>query len=807
MAHSPTEASDTGGRIVPILPNGRFCSNAGRKCWHRSGTATILGLLVWLTVFGTSRPAQAQEGRVTSEPRAVSNRLKDLATGSAKSVEAMPVEPPAAVPTAAPTEKLRPSAPNGEGIGRTPEKTSPEPEEAAPQVASQPKRDASRWATKPAKPEVNDQPRAVSSRLKDLAKGQPNSAPQPQQTPPPAPQTPPATPAPADAPPTMVGALEPKAKAKPERGILAGRRNESPTGSPLGVGNGSHASKAHSQVPLFTLDSPQPSEVDTYVDTYVPSVVPSAAATGSMENGVFPTYQEKMLMGGEGGRSGDYMRSSGGGIGGPDSIYQSSSGIFPYDSTYGGVYSQHPEIFRPINRTLGFFGPNQALSIEGQRFQNSSVSFDGNLLPFFTRTYEPDRAHVRFGPFAADLLYIGAGALYSDFNGPQKFPEGREDGLISFIDLGVRAVAQLTDQFYLALGTSLIYLPETNQLGFMISNNSGPGLSLIMDHHDTINGWDYRVFDQLAGGFLASAYFENFDNDAWVASGRYAFGINGQLNDRGVNSLFDDQSIFFSNVVGANLSGMITPSWRSTFTARHTDFWRTFDFDNAGSRDQLSALIGYEGAVLPLAPFFSYDLSSNDGFDSLFNRSAVGLRGVLAENLSLQASTGLLWTTEMPVDTQSSLWRINLTHDLSERTVHSVGFGRDFFTNEFVDEFALASFVNYRISHRVTNQLYGAAFAQHSKAEPLQTSISETAFDTFGVRLSYRPLNYTEVFATSAWQQSSFSPQDVERDRSVYQVGINQRILSRLTAGLLAQYEETDFFDEYLYRLTIRRYF
>jgi hypothetical protein len=515
-----------------------------------------------------------------------------------------------------------------------------------------------------------------------------------------------------------------------------------------------------------------------------------------------------MLMGGgSDGRAGDYMRSFGGGLGGPDSPYQTASGIFPYDSTYGGVYSQHPEIFRPINQTLGFFGPNQALSIEGQRFQNTSASLDGNLLPFFTRAYEPDRAHVRLGPFSADLLYLGAGALYSNYNGPRQFPEGREDGLISYIDFGVRAVAQITDQFYLALGTSLVYLPETNKLGFLVSNRSGPGLSLTLDHHATVNGWDYRVFDFLSGGYRSLQYFENFENDAWETAGRYSFGLRNQLNDRGTNSLFDDRSVYFSNLLGASASSLITPAWRTTFSATHTDFWQTFDFDGAGSRERLGALLGYEGAALPLAPFFSYDLYSIDGFDSLINQASAGLRGKIAENLTLSASTGFLWTAEMPVDRESSLWRINLTHDLSERTVQSVGLGKSFFTNDFANEYALASFVNYRISHRLTNRLYGTTFLQHNKADPLTAEPTEIISDTVGIRMSFRPLNYTELFATTAWQQTQHSPQDVERHRSIYQVGVNQRILSRLTAGLLAQYEETDFFDEYLYRLTIRRYF
>ncbi|MBU6301521.1 MAG: hypothetical protein KGS60_08210 [Verrucomicrobia bacterium] len=769
-----------GTGISPITGSDRV-SRAGVMRLHR---ALRIALALALP-FGTLvHPVRAQESRVSSEPRAVSNRLKDLATGTAKSVDSMPEAPvtPPPSPPKAETPSMPPRTVGGTARGAERTVASPQEPMSSPPVPPAPP-EPLRRAARPEKAEVSEEPRPISNRFKELVKDHPK--PSASRLPAASPSTPPA------APPAVVEVPKP-------------RNSGRTSGFPLGAGFGSHASRA----PQSVLITPEPSVVDSYVDTYVPSIVPSAEATGSMGQGVFPTYGEKMLMGGgaDGSKS-DYMRSFGGGVGGPDSAYQTSTGIFPYDSTYGGIYTQHPEVFGPINRTLGFFGPNQALSLEGGRLQNTSVSLDGTLLPLFTRTYEPDRAHVRAGPFTADLLYLGAGALYSDYNGPRTFPEGREDGFMSYIDFGVRAVAQLTDQFYLALGTSLIYLPDSNKLGFLVTNRSAPGISLTMDHHATRNGWDYRIYDNFVGGFRSLQYFENFDNDAMEAAGRYTFGLGGRFNDQGSGSLFDEDAIVFSNVVGASVSGLINPAWRTTFRASHADLWRTFDMDDAGSRERIGALLGYEGAVLPLAPYVSYDVFSNDTFESLYHMTNAGLRGKLSENLSLSTSAGYLWTTDLPADRESLLWRAVLSHDLSERTVQSVGIGRNFFANDFSDEFAVASLLNYRISHRVSNRIYGSTFLSHTKAEPLGNVGDQVTSDTAGVRMSFRPLDYTEVFATTAWQHSEHTPQTLEMNRSIYQVGVNQRILSRLTAGLLAQYEEADFFDEYLYRLTIRRYF
>jgi hypothetical protein len=160
----------------------------------------------------------------------------------------------------------------------------------------------------------------------------------------------------------------------------------------------------------------------------------------------------------------------------------------------------------------------------------------------------------------------------------------------------------------------------------------------------------------------------------------------------------------------------------------------------------------------------------------------------------------------MDEEQESGLWRVALGHDVSERTRQTFGVGQGFFLNPVADDVALASYLNYGLSHRITSRTQGALFAQKSDSE---AGVGTQAGDSlqFAARLNYRPLDYTDVFVQAAHERFEGTGQDSGLDRSVLQVGLNQRLMSRLTAGILAQFEQSDFFDESLYQLTVRRYF
>jgi len=543
---------------------------------------------------------------------------------------------------------------------------------------------------------------------------------------------------------------------------------------------------------------------ETFVDTYVPTEIPSVASSVETAAGVFPTAEEKLLLGsGADGGRGDYPRSRG-----SDSAFQSASGIFPYAGSYGGIYPSHPDEFQGVNRVLGFFSPNDALVWEGRAFQNTSVAVDGSLFNLFVRDFEPDRAMFHAGPASLDLYYLGAGALYSDYRGPQSFPDGQDDGLIGYIELGGRGLLQLTDQFYLSLRTDLIYLPGSNEIGFSTWSGllGGPAISVLLNHQGVVGRWDYRIYDTLSGGFQSMNLFGQLNEDAFDSAGRYSFGIARGSSDDSSAELFGDGSRFLSNVVGARASALVSPVWRTTYSLEHQNFWALDDGGDGGTRDHAGVLLGYEGSGIPLSPFLGYDVFSNDKLESFYHTVETGVNGRIAENLSLLASTGILWTSGFTENQESGLARLALRHDWTERTAQTFGVGQGFFLDPLSDDVDLSRFVNYSLNHRLTSRTQGALFAQKSASDQ---SVGGRVGDRVQVaaRLNYRPLDYTDVFAQVAFERTELPGGASNSDRSVVQIGINQRLLSRLTAGILMQYEEADFFDESLYQLTVRRYF
>jgi hypothetical protein len=301
--------------------------------------------------------------------------------------------------------------------------------------------------------------------------------------------------------------------------------------------------------------------------------------------------------------------------------------------------------------------------------------------------------------------------------------------------------------------------------------------------------------------------FGQLNEDAFDSAGRYSFGIARSRLEDDRADLFDESNMFVSNVVGANASSLVSPEWRTTFAVDHSNFWTLRDGDEGRTRDHAGVLLGYEGARLLLSPFAAYDVFSNDQLSSFYHTVDTGVNGRIAENLSLLASTGFLWTSGLIEEQESWLWRVALGHDISERTRQTFGVGQDFFLDPVSDDVALASYLNYGLFHRITSRTQAALFAQKSESDERVGGSRAGDSVQFAARLYYRPLDYTTVFVQDAYERFEANGRDSKQERSVFQLGVNQRISSRLTAGILAQYEETDFFDESLYQLTVRRYF
>jgi hypothetical protein len=523
--------------------------------------------------------------------------------------------------------------------------------------------------------------------------------------------------------------------------------------------------------------------VPEHEDTLVNSVAPSTQA--AEPTGYFPTSADLALLG-----DSDYPRRGSGGAAGPDKRLQNAMGLFPYESTAESFYTRNAEVFAPINRTLGLFTAQKAFTGEFAAIPLSGYTIDSNL-GFLTRTMQPERAHLRVGPLAFDLLFVEAGALWSDYNGPRTFAEGQEDGFLSYLSLGIRSTAQLTDSIFFSFASELIYLPGTNELAFRNGLGSRPSAVAEIFYQKRIGGWDLLLFDRFLGRPGVDLYAD-WDEPGVDRAGRYQFGFYGR---EGRTELFETNSALFTNQIGFRASSMVGSSdWRFISALDHSDFWRTFGFEDHRYRDSLNLSMGYEGNKIPFAPLFSYRAVSSDRFDSFLNQLSLQLRGRLTENIVLTGMGGIFWTEGFENDRTRGAWRTAITHQFSQRGSHAFSVGQQLVEDPFSPEILFTTYYRYNIRYQLAQRLNASAFAQYSTGDRLVSGDPQVPtgnFENFltGVNLSFHPFDFTRLMGSIVYSQSDNGATNV-RQRIIYRLMLNQKLASRLNFRALYQHQD-----------------
>lgn len=525
--------------------------------------------------------------------------------------------------------------------------------------------------------------------------------------------------------------------------------------------------------------------------------------------GYFPTAGEYPLL-----RGAANSRSGGveGNIG-PDLRMQTATDLFPYQDPELNFYQRHPGLFRNMDHLLGVFTPNDAWTIESRELRHTALTLDANT-GFLTRSFSPDLAMIKMGPLYFDLLYVGAGVVWSDFNGRQNFPSGQGDGLVSYIDLGFRGLFRLTDTIYLSAAGSMMYLPQSNELAFGLGYGNQASLGVDLFFGDTWGEWDVSFTSNFFGRPGLNFYVDT-QNDGYDRAGRYWFGMQ-QSRANPTSRFANDRGVFFGNSVAFNASRLVLGgSWRFWSSLRHTDFWQGFDFDNHGKREQLSLVLGYEGSIIPFAPRLSYDMFSFDGFETLYHQFMLGLTGRLTENINWAGNAGYLFSTGGSNQTGRFLWNMNLTHNLSARTRHTLSFGEAFFANDVVNEALISRYMNYGVHHDFARNLQLSIFAQVSDRENVISgagrvnNVSATERAGGGATLTYQPLDFTSISA-SILHDTSLKPSNLY-SRWVSRVSVSQQLMMRMIGTLTYQYEESGgpqaSFTEHVIQFGLRRYF
>ena len=537
--------------------------------------------------------------------------------------------------------------------------------------------------------------------------------------------------------------------------------------------------------------------------------VDAAGANGGA--GYFPTYNDTLYSEGYQGQSGDYGRATGYGFGneGPDRVSVTRDGLWDYDDPEPNFYQRHDMMFRPIDHVLGVFGHNELVAFETPDNHSGVVEVDLMAPIGVTRNYDPERAHAKFGPAYFDLLYVGAGVLFSDYSGVPVLAE--DDGWIGILEMGVRGAARVTDSLYIVMTANFFYLPFEDQWGVDLSDLSG-GAFVQAGFEFQTGPVDWLVYDQFNATAPFFDLFSSLEKGEVDTSGRYRFGYEEGFAR--TTQYFDDDFLYFVNRVG--LSGttpLLNDKWRLQTDVYRRDWWRTMDFEDQDKSYHFDALLGFEGDAW-FAPFARYNYSGYDDFDSNYHRAYAGVTGLLSENVSLQAQGGYIWsdTKNAAADLDSWLWSVSLQHTINRDANHYITFGQDY-AESTIGDVAVVDYVQYGLQHRIGPRISSGLFVQYGESEVVRPFTGHTSHLAAGGTLSFRPGDFTSVELRAYYQEF----EDIDGtslgalDRWVYSASVVQRIFSRTYATMDYQFEDTDGtlqnYQEHLFKMGLRTYF
>jgi hypothetical protein len=539
------------------------------------------------------------------------------------------------------------------------------------------------------------------------------------------------------------------------------------------------------------------------------SLFPAATQSSQPVNqGYYPTQNDLSVLGDR-----DYPRRGGYQDEGPDAALQNAMGIFPYQSGGQDFYTRNAASFTGANRVLGVFAPQQGLTYESPTFPSLAVSLDGNIPNFLTRTFAPSKAHVKAGPLAFDLLWVGAGAVWSEYHGHNSFPPGKGPGWVGYVDFALRGYLRLTDTLHLSWAANLMYLPGTNELAFRTLNNGYPQIYLTANYQKRVGSWDYYIGER----FFARPGLDIFSGITAPGSdqaGRYQFGYYGGNTQTG---FYQTQNVWFVNQLQMRATSMVGLSdWRFWGDYLHTDFWKSFGFSDHQYRDTYRASLGYEGNAIPFSPMLSYQLMTLDGYNSFWNQVQLQGTGRITENLRLQASAGYLWTSGAKVNQDNFIWSLGLMHQFSQKGSHGIQVGQQLLTDSYTPESIFVSYYRYYLSYQVATRIQASAYAQLSNGNRIVSAnpgtYSNGSVDGYimGGSLQYQPFDFTRVVLSTTFQRSDGSLGYMRTDRWIHRIQLMQQLASRLTLQGAYQYEEmnsTQGFNEHFFSIGLRRYF
>lgn len=373
----------------------------------------------------------------------------------------------------------------------------------------------------------------------------------------------------------------------------------------------------------------------------------------------------------------------------------------------------------------------------------------------------------KFGPFLIDSLSVGAGLMYSEYDGPlprsTRFSRvaAAGDEWASILWTNFRISAYVTNRFALTLRPFIYYLPFENKIGysgltagvFGFRSGINPNSSLQAAYRTRIGSlWEFSLYESFRAIMTQRAllneslmyYAGSRDLSEYDTAGRYGFGAMAPPIDNSIrrtdfrfnDKLFDNNRIMYSNSAVARMTGTLGQDMTANFMYRRMDQWGE-GLDHLGGWNSIRATLVQTRPLIQ--KYLSYNASTRDGSNLWLQWLSAGSIANIGPHFKAFVSGGHYWTTggdKNFANRNSWIGRFGIEHWMGPNLWQSVSFGRLVSDPEYGGQY-LADFARYQITANLSPRVMARLYMQQAKGERVDSlTASDYSSEAYGAMLT-----------------------------------------------------------------------
>lgn len=449
-------------------------------------------------------------------------------------------------------------------------------------------------------------------------------------------------------------------------------------------------------------------------------------------------------------------------------------------------------------------------------------------LPFLQRSFEPQDADFKAGPFFFKLVALQAAVLHSD-NINQSPDNERESGTIAITTATINMLAQISEGLHLATSLTLVYFPIEGKAGIAGLNYtelynlglfSEPLTRAQVAWETKIGGWTVFFQDQfqISVGSYSDDYrydYDLFDQDRFneeSRAGRYSFRTPGGTTRNASNDIHRDGGSLgtdfavFSNEVSAGVDRLLPGTVRLQAQIYREDLW--YNQGNRGLpslREGAKVLLESQRYNTRFKPYSTYEAFRSEESADFQNIFRIGVKGPITDQLRLRAEYGYYFGGGFGT---GSVWEVSLYHSPNPYIRHSLDYERTF--SDFHDE--IYEGIGYSYHQILGPKLTGEAFLYHLNVQTTG-DVNSDVFDRnelrSGVRFTLTPGPKTNIRLSLIYDSNDQNNDEFWTGRLEIGYSITETVLARF----LYQYRHDtsdvpiNNYSENLFFLSLTKYF